>query len=213
MGEVALFLGEFLAAKTYCEDSVALYDPQLRDVQTSIYGEEPAIGSRVWLALGLFLLGHPDRALQTVREALTATRELAHGNSLTFASFIIAWIHACRREPDEAREHREAVSSLATEQEMPFWLAWGTMMQGGSLGMQGDGQAGVAEIRQGLAIYQATEAAEGQTYAFVLPAEVYRISGQIEEGLATVTEALAVIGKNGERFWEAELYRIKGNSC
>ena len=35
--------------------------------------------------------------------------------------------------------------------------------------------------------------------------------GQLEEGLTVLTEALAVVDKTGERSYEAELYRLKGN--
>jgi predicted ATPase len=41
-------------------------------------------------------------------------------------------------------------------------------------------------------------------------AEAYGKVGKIEEGLTAVAEALAVIDKTGERFYEAELYRLKG---
>src|SRR5262249_36145002 len=34
--------------------------------------------------------------------------------------------------------------------------------------------------------------------------------GQTEEGLSGVAEALALVNRNGERWWEAELYRLKG---
>jgi predicted ATPase len=41
-------------------------------------------------------------------------------------------------------------------------------------------------------------------------AQVYGKNGQAEAGLAMLAEALALIEKNGERFCEAELYRLKG---
>lgn len=34
--------------------------------------------------------------------------------------------------------------------------------------------------------------------------------GKVEEGLITLAEALALVDKTGERFYEAELYRLKG---
>ena len=34
--------------------------------------------------------------------------------------------------------------------------------------------------------------------------------GQVEEGLAVLAEALALVDKTGERVYEAELYRLKG---
>ena len=38
----------------------------------------------------------------------------------------------------------------------------------------------------------------------------YGGAGQVEEGLATIAEALRLVDKNDERFYEAELYRLKG---
>ena len=48
------------------------------------------------------------------------------------------------------------------------------------------------------------------SYYLVLLAEAYGKAGQAEEGLATLAEALSVVDKSGERFYEAELYRLKG---
>jgi predicted ATPase len=210
LGEVSLCLGEFPAAKTYSEDSVTLYDPQQRRAQTFIYGEDPAMAVLPFYSLDLFVLGYPDRALQRIREALTLARELAHANSLAFASFATAWVHAYRREPDEAREHAEAVIGLATEQGIPFFLALGTIVRGWALGAQGDGEAGIAGIRQGLAAFRASGAGESQTYWLALLAEAYGKGGQVEEGLTVLTEVLNLVDKTGERFCEAELYRLKG---
>ena len=41
-------------------------------------------------------------------------------------------------------------------------------------------------------------------------AEAYQKNGQVEEGLVTVAEALAFVDRTEERFYEVELYRIKG---
>jgi predicted ATPase len=41
-------------------------------------------------------------------------------------------------------------------------------------------------------------------------AEAYGKVGQVEEGLSALAEALAVTHKTGERYYEAELYRLKG---
>jgi class 3 adenylate cyclase/tetratricopeptide (TPR) repeat protein len=128
--EVACCVGELSTAKTYCEDSIALVDPQQRRAQTLAYGEDSAIGGRYWRGTSLFLLGYPDRALQVFREVLTLASELTHANSLSAASLGLAWVHTYRREPNAARTHVETALVLATEQGMPFWLGWGTIMRG-----------------------------------------------------------------------------------
>jgi predicted ATPase len=210
LAEVSFHLGEFLAAKTYSENSVALYDPQQRRAQTFVYGEDPAMTVLLFYINSLFVLGYPDQALRKSHEALTLARELAHANSMGIASFTSAYVHCCRREHEAAREHAEAVIDLATERGLPFWLALGTIARGWALVEQGEGEAGIAQIRQGLAAYRASGAEEIQTYSLARLAEAYGKGGQVEEGLATVAEALDFVDRTEERFYEAELYRLKG---
>ena len=76
---------------------------------------------------------------------------------------------------------------------------------------QGQGTEGVAQIRQGIAAYQATGAEIERPHWFALLAEAYGKVGQAKEGLTVLAEALAVVDENGDRYYEAELYRLKGD--
>ena len=49
-----------------------------------------------------------------------------------------------------------------------------------------------------------------QSYYLALLAEAYGKAGLAEEGLAALAEALTVVDKSGERFYEAELHRLRG---
>jgi predicted ATPase len=42
-----------------------------------------------------------------------------------------------------------------------------------------------------------------------MPAEVHRSLGQPEAGLTALSEALTLVEKTGERYYEAELHRLK----
>jgi predicted ATPase len=76
--------------------------------------------------------------------------------------------------------------------------------------MQGQGKGGIAQIRQGMAVWQGMEAEEILPFFLALLAEAYGTQGQTEGGLTASTEALARVNKTGERFNEAEVWRIKG---
>jgi predicted ATPase len=65
-------------------------------------------------------------------------------------------------------------------------------------------------MRQGLATHHAVGAGIFYSYYLALLAEAYRNAGQVEEGVSALAEALVVIDKTGERFYEAELYRLYG---
>src|SRR5262249_51861034 len=90
------------------------------------------------------------------------------------------------------------------------YLAWGTMMQGWALADQGRDAEGIAQMRQGLAAIQATGAALRRPYYLGLLAETSGTAGDLENGLAMLNEALAVVARTGERWSEAELHRLKG---
>jgi predicted ATPase len=89
-------------------------------------------------------------------------------------------------------------------------LAEGTIRRGWALAEQGQGEEGITQIRQGLASYQAIGAEVGRSYYLALLAEAYGKVGPLEEGLSVLAEALAIVDKTGERYYEAELYRLKG---
>jgi predicted ATPase len=75
---------------------------------------------------------------------------------------------------------------------------------------QGNKEEGQVLVRQGLDAYRATGAVVRQPGYFAELAAVYVDIGQPEEGLVVVAEALAHVERTGERWCEADLYRLKG---
>jgi predicted ATPase len=69
---------------------------------------------------------------------------------------------------------------------------------------------GIAQIHQGLVTFRATEAEAQQPSWLALLAEAYGWARRAAQGLDAVDEALAIMGKTGERYYEAELYRLQG---
>ena len=100
--------------------------------------------------------------------------------------------------------------AVATTQGLPFWLAVGTILHGWALAAQGQGEAGIAQMRQGLASWQATGATVHRTLFLALLAEAYGQTGAVDMSLAVLADALRHVHTTGERFYEAELYRLKG---
>jgi tetratricopeptide (TPR) repeat protein len=160
--------------------------------------------------VALWLLGYPEQALRKSHEALTLAQELFHPNSLAFALNVAACLHQYRWEGQAAQKRAEAAITLSTEQGFPFFLAWGTMLRGWTLAEQGQGEEGIAQIREGLAAFRDIESEVLQPYFLALLAEMHGKVGQAEEGLRVVDEALAFVERTEERFCEAELYRLTG---
>ena len=82
--------------------------------------------------------------------------------------------------------------------------------RGWALAEQGQEEAGIAEMVQGLAAARATGAEMCRTHHVTLLVEAYQSVGQPKAGLRVLGEALAQVEKTEERYWEAEIYRLTG---
>ncbi len=142
--------------------------------------------------------------------SITLAQKLSHSFSLAYALGHAARLHQFRREEHAIQERTEAAIALSTEQGFPFFLTQGVIFRGVVLAEQGWGHEGIARIQQGIAAFRATGAELYRPYFLALLAEADGKAEQGENGLAVLAEALAVLDKTGERFYEAELYRLKG---
>ncbi len=205
-------MGELGPAKTHLEQAISLYTPQQHHSLARLSGFPGDLGvfCLCFAAHTLCHLGYLDQARAKIREALALARELAHPYSVALALDYAAMLHQFRRERHLVEESAETAIALCTEQGFAYYLAWGTMMQGWALADQGQDAGGIAHMRKGLAAIQATGAALRRPYYLGLLAEANGTAGHVEDGLAMLAEALAVVDRTGERWSEAELYRLKG---
>jgi predicted ATPase len=107
-------------------------------------------------------------------------------------------------------EQAEAAVALSTEQGFPLWAAYGTSVRGWALAMQGQGEAGLAQIRQGIAALRATGAALLVPFLCTVLAEVCDHLCHPEAGLQALAEAHTLVEQQEERWWEAEVCRLRG---
>jgi predicted ATPase len=210
LGQTLAFLGEFSPAHVHLDREMTLYDLEQHHAFASLYGQDQGVICRSWAALTLWSLGYPDQALRRSREALTLAQELVHPFSLAYAMCFAGLLCQLCRDVQAAQERATAAIALCTEQGFALYLARGTILQGWTMAEQGQGAAGLAQMRQGLVAYQATGAAVFRSYYLAFLAEAYGKLGQAGEGLTMLDEALTTVHKTGERFYEAELYRLKG---
>ncbi len=211
LGIASNMLGEFASARAHLKQSIALYDPRKHRFHAFVYGQDPGVCARSEVVRTLWYLGYPDQALKTSHEAFILAQELSHPLSLAYALAFATVVHQLRREEQAAQERAETAITLSTEQGFLDYLTMGTIWRGWALAEQGQVEEGMAQIRQGLAAGHAVGAGALRPFSLALLAEAYGKAGQTEEGLSALAEALAVVDKNGEREYEAELHRLKGS--
>jgi predicted ATPase len=172
LGDTLVWLGEFAAAREHLEQGIALYHPQQHRAPAFLYGYDSGVHGLAFAAWALWYLGYPDQALRRIQDALALAQERSHPFSVAFALAFAAWLHQLRREGQAARERAAATIALSTGQGFPFGGAWGTILQGWTLAEQGQGAAGIAQMREGIAAWRATGAELQRPYYLALLAEL-----------------------------------------
>jgi adenylate cyclase len=189
---------------------MAQYEAGAHDALGPLYGNhDPGACALYFGAWALSLLGQ-DRAVEMSGAAIALARRLAHPFSQTLSLVFAAAVHQVRGEPAVVRERAEAAIVLARAHGFGLVLAWASTLLGWSISREGQPENGIAMIRRGTAATQETGSEQFRPYFLAVLADACAAAGRPAEGLAAVTEALAMAAKTGERFYEAELYRLNG---
>jgi predicted ATPase/DNA-binding winged helix-turn-helix (wHTH) protein len=212
-GLVSFYEGDFEAALAHLERGIELYDPAAHSPNRSPAfrgGLDPGLSCLCHAAWALWILGHPDRASARMREALALARSLDHPFTLSHACRFAATFHLCRGERDAVREHVDATLALSAEHGLRVFLAVARFHHGWVLAQQGQGEDGVGDMREWVAVCRDIRAdCLIPTYLGWL-AETYGKIARPAEGLELVSEALAAGKQSGYEYWSAELHRLKG---
>lgn len=204
-------MGELVSARAHFEQIAALYNMEQHRPLTFQYGQDPGMAGLSGRALVLWLLGYPEQAQRSSDQAIMLGREASHANSLASSLHFSSVFHTFCQENVVAQELSEEAITICSKQGLAGWQAWATVIRGWALAKQGQGEAAIAQIRQGLAVVRAAGAEVALSYQLGLLVEAYESVGQPEAGLSVLAEALAHVEKTGERFWEAEIYRLNGD--
>jgi predicted ATPase len=207
--------GEFVAAHQHLEQGLILASSPQRHAlsalpSTQVPGVQPHLECLVYIAYTLWYLGYPDQALQRSHEAVHLAQGSSHPYSLALALASAAWVHQHRRETSAAQELAEAAMTIAAEHGFIQREAIASIRYGWTLAMQGQAQAGIGHLQQGLAAYRATGAEQMWSAYLAVLAEVYAHAGHIADGLAALHEAMTLVDARVGFFYQAELYRLQG---
>ncbi|MBI3799464.1 MAG: AAA family ATPase, partial [Deltaproteobacteria bacterium] len=209
LGSVLYSSGELVSARAHFEQAIVLYDPQQRRSSIAHYGGDLGGASFCTLANALWLLGYPDQARKWSREALTLIQGINHPYTMVVVWAVTTFLYQFLREAQTVQQQAEAMIALSNEQGFSTTAA-GAVRRGWALAEEGQEEEGIKQMQQGMAAVRATGMELSRPYFLALLAETYGKVGQREEGLTALAEALALVDKTGERFYEAELYRLKG---
>jgi len=206
----AFSLGHFDRVCLSATEGTALYRIDQHASLASAYGNHDAGACALnFHARSLVLLGHVDEAARTSEAALALARELDHPFTMAQTLFFASTVHHERQDPAATLSTASAAVAIARDHGFRLIAAWASILEGWALARIGDRDDGLAMIRSAMpSVVQAS----GQfvTYFCGIVADVSLACGRHDEGLRAVDEGLSAVERTGESFYEAELYRLRG---
>jgi predicted ATPase len=199
------------------EEGIALYDEQRR----TMFGKTPLLdhgtAGRRYQALSLWLLGYPDKALRHAKEAVTDSRSMTHPLTLASTLGFVSMLYQFRREAEATRETAAEGVACTRDYVLTYWLGIARALHGWSIAhlasasaSASDWDAGVSEIRECLDAHRSAGARTFSPFAWALLAETYLLRSRLDEAEQAAAAGLALAVETGERVWEAELHRLRG---
>ena len=210
---VRFYRGELEAALDYGLRGIGLDDFDRCRFHAQQTGQNAAVAHLAYLALSLWHLGYPDRSRVRLDESIVLAERLTdHPFSMAFALHHAGlWCKTCRLGA-EGQAHAERQIEVSQEQGFFFWQTTGMLYRGANLIEQGQFEEGVEQMSVALQYYLATGAELGLPYYYSWLAEGQIGAADADTALETLDKALVAVEKSNERFFEAEVHRLRGEA-
>jgi predicted ATPase len=202
--------GRFRVALEHLEAALSLYERDSEHGDTVVDALDAGVAMRGFVGWSRWFIGQPDRALVPIQEAVALARHRSEPHSLAHALAFAAVFHQLRRERPTAQQYADEAIALSAEHGLPLYEAMARVVRGWTRIGQGNNAEATEEVRQGLAAWRRTGAQLMRPHFLAMLAEGCAPTEREDSGLRLLDEALAVSESTGERHYESELYRLKG---
>ncbi|MBI3797838.1 MAG: AAA family ATPase, partial [Deltaproteobacteria bacterium] len=210
LGGIEFCRGALGRAQEHFDQALTLFDAEQHKWLFLSFSGDPLTLILVHSSCSAWLSGRPDQARTYMERSFARAEEVSHPLTLVYALIIAAMAKLFLREPDEAGRLAQRGVSLAREHGFSPYTVLGAVVQSCAALQRGELKAELVPIAEALSAYRATGAQIFLPLFLAFLAEGYLQLGRIQDGLQVVTEALQLTEANFDRFWEAELYRLKG---
>jgi class 3 adenylate cyclase/tetratricopeptide (TPR) repeat protein len=210
LGTTLFLLGDFRGALEHTSAGWKMYDIEKHGSLAATHGNDQGVAHGVYFAWTLWTMGRPDSARAQAQAAIELAYRLKHPMSIAFSQSYAAMVANLSGEFALAQRLAMAAREVADEHGLALWSAHArTQIAWARIGL-GDVTGGVASMDDGIAAWFKTGAGAGGSLLHAVVAEAHLAAGDAASAEPRLAEATATIAKTGERFYEPEIYRLRG---
>jgi predicted ATPase/class 3 adenylate cyclase len=209
-GFTCLYFGDLADAHEHFQKSLELYDQARHGDFANRFGQDSRVVAEILDALALWVLGRIDEALPFADCALADAESAAHVPTTSYALVHAALLGLLRHNPEAVATYNQALADIVSRYDLPaFWSGFAAFFQGWATWSDGAKASRRAEMRRGLTINRE------QGFVWLVPnfeaalAEAEASAGEVAAGLQRLDDALAELERTEQRWYEAEMHRIR----
>jgi DNA-binding winged helix-turn-helix (wHTH) protein/tetratricopeptide (TPR) repeat protein len=205
--------GAFEETRRHFRTATRLYDRERHAGMAAMYGShDPAVCGGMFAGRASAIMGLADESATLGEEAVALARSLDHPFSLGLALTFRAASAQALGDPDTAAVTADEATTIAREQGFRLMLGWCLAVSGWTAVQRGEADRGGAWIDEAIATTRATGSDQFVSYLMASRAEAYLAAGRPGEALQAAGDGLTAVARTSERFYEAELYRLQGET-
>jgi tetratricopeptide (TPR) repeat protein len=211
MGQTLYFMGAFVDARAHLERTLEICAANQQTMATyRRYGTDDQLGALTFLAVTLFFLGYPDKSAVAAERAIARARALGLAFPTVLTLSHLALLGTIGGDPQRALAHVDEAIAISVENKFASAHHRARFRRGAMLAQGDDIQLGVELMRNALAAAEGNFERNNRMVYLCQLAAAYANLGHLNTGMELLDEAVQLAGPTGERFFEAELYRLRG---
>jgi class 3 adenylate cyclase/tetratricopeptide (TPR) repeat protein len=211
MGQTLHFMGAFVEARVHLERTLDLCAANQETIAAyRRFGTDDRVNALSFLAVTLLLLGYPEQSATAVGQAVSRARAMGLAYSTALALSHVAFLGTIGCDPQRAAAHADEAIALSVEHGLASPGHRARFFRGALLAKNGDPQAGIELMRNAIAATEGSAERNRRTLYLSHLASAHASLGQPTVALDLLDEAIQTAEVTSEKFFEAELYRLRG---
>jgi tetratricopeptide (TPR) repeat protein len=211
---ILMFMGRMVEARELLERAIETFNTSQETdrIAARAAGQDAGVSMLVLAAWVFWLLGYVDEAVTRMDAALQRTDEVQHAHTSAYAWYYAAVLHALRGDPATAQTYAERCLAISERHGFRHWLGLSRAIRGICTAAQDPSAGPLDEVVAALDDYQRAGYHLGVTAQIVLLCPALLARKEPEAALVAIEHGLSIVNQNDERFFEAELYRLKARA-
>jgi predicted ATPase len=213
MGQTLHFMGAFVESRIHLERTLAICAAEPAAIAAyRRFGTDDQSNALSFLAPTLLLLGYPEQCAVAVGQTISRAQAIGHAYSAALALSHVAFLGTIGCDPERAAAHADEAISLSIEHGLASPGHRARFFRGALLAQNGDLESGIELMRTAMAATDRNAERNRRTLYLSHLASTHVSLGQPTVALDLLDEAIQTAEMTSERFFEAELHRLRGET-